>query len=61
MVGVFSPLVRELDEMLYQFEKDFVVDSTALEKLLGWKATGLERALDETWADHLGVSGRQAP
>ena len=42
--AIFSPEMRELTEMLYQFQAPFVMDSTASEKLLSLSPTPLETA-----------------
>ncbi len=39
MLGLFIPEVKESVEMLYEFEKPFVVDSSKFEKTFGMKAT----------------------
>ena len=39
LVGVFSPLIRENVEMLYQFEYDYRFDSSKLERAFGLTAT----------------------
>ncbi|WP_169084106.1 NAD-dependent epimerase/dehydratase family protein [Paenibacillus sp. PL91] len=50
--GLFIPEARESIEMLYQFEEDFVVESTKFTKRFGMAATPLEDALEKTlhWA-----------
>lgn len=53
LLGLFDPMIREVVEMLYQFERDFTVDSSAFEAKFGWKATPLAQAVKETWAAHL--------
>jgi len=37
--GIFIPAAREIIEMMYEFEKDFVVDSSKFTKAFGLKAT----------------------
>jgi nucleoside-diphosphate-sugar epimerase len=46
--AAFSPDARELAEMLYQFERPFVMDSAASEAALGVSATPLETAAAAT-------------
>jgi nucleoside-diphosphate-sugar epimerase len=46
--GVFIPEARESVEMMYQFEKPFIVDSTKFEKQFGWSATDISVAIKET-------------
>src|SRR6185369_8996830 len=43
VLGLFSPFMRELPEVLYQVERDFVVDTSAWTKRFGWKATPLDQ------------------
>lgn len=50
VIGAFSPLVRELTEMMYEFEEPFVVDSSRIASELGVHATTLDRAVAETLA-----------
>jgi nucleoside-diphosphate-sugar epimerase len=52
LLGLFSPMIREVVEMLYQFEKPFTVDASAFEKRFGWKSADWDRAITETWASH---------
>jgi nucleoside-diphosphate-sugar epimerase len=52
LLGVFDPMIREVVEMLYQFEREFTVDASAWEAHFGWKATELEQAVRDTWAAH---------
>ena len=52
LLGLFNPMIREVAEMLYQFEKDFTVDSREFEARFGWKATDLKAAVKATWAAH---------
>ena len=37
--GVFVPVLRELRETAYQFERPYVLDSSAIESQLGLKPT----------------------
>ncbi|MBW7456016.1 NAD-dependent dehydratase, partial [Paenibacillus sepulcri] len=48
--GLFLPEARESIEMLYQFEQDFIVDSSSFTKRFGLAATPLENALAQTLA-----------
>ena len=49
-MGLFNPTVREVIEMLYEFEQPFVVDSTKAEQRLGLAPTPLDEALAATVA-----------
>ncbi len=46
--GLFVPMLRELIEMLYQFERPLVIDSSATEAVLGIRPTPLSEQLDAT-------------
>lgn len=48
--AIFSPQLREMTELLYQFQDPFVMDSTASEKLLDLSPTPLEAATHATIA-----------
>lgn len=50
LVGLFVPAVREMVEMLYEFEQDFVVDHSAYAALCGDHATPLAESLAATVA-----------
>ena len=43
--GVFSPMIRELPEMLYQFERPFVIDATDTIETFGIVPTPLDEQL----------------
>jgi nucleoside-diphosphate-sugar epimerase len=46
--GLFVPEARETVEMMYEFEKPFVVDSTKSEQAFGMSATPMEHAIHQT-------------
>jgi nucleoside-diphosphate-sugar epimerase len=48
-VGLFWPLMREMQEVMYQFERPFVLDSSACTSTFGIDATPLDDALRATW------------
>jgi len=48
MGGFFIPEARETVEMMYEFEKPFIVDSSKFEKAFGMKATPIRDAIRET-------------
>ena len=50
VMGLFNVNVREVIEMLYEFEKPFILDSTKFEKAFGMQATPIEQAVRETVA-----------
>jgi len=58
VMGLFSPMMRELPEVLYQHEKPFVVDDRRFVKAFGVRATDLDTACLETlafWRTKLGL------
>lgn len=57
LVGLFVPAVREMVEMLYEFEEDFVVDHSAYAAVCGDHAT----PLDESLAATVAATRRTAP
>jgi nucleoside-diphosphate-sugar epimerase len=48
MGGLFIPEARETGEMMYEYEKPFIVDSSKFEKTFGMKATPMREAIRET-------------
>jgi nucleoside-diphosphate-sugar epimerase len=48
--GIFIPAARETVEMMYEFEKPFVVDSSKFERAFGMKATPIVDAIKNTVA-----------
>lgn len=50
LVGVFAPSAREVVEMLPEFERPYVVDSSRFEREFGTTATPLDDAIEATLA-----------
>jgi nucleoside-diphosphate-sugar epimerase len=48
LAGLFIPGARESVEMMYEFEKPFVVDSSKFERTFGMRATPIEEAIKTT-------------
>ena len=48
LLGVLDDNLREMREMLYQFECDFVMDSSRFESAFDMQATPLDRAIRQT-------------
>jgi nucleoside-diphosphate-sugar epimerase len=46
--GIFIPEAREMVEMMYEFQKPFVVDSSKFTQAFGDHATPLEDAISQT-------------
>jgi len=47
-MGLFDPAMREMVEMLYEFEEPFIVDHSAFTEAFGDHATPLDEAVRET-------------
>jgi nucleoside-diphosphate-sugar epimerase len=47
-MGIFNPGLREIVEMLYEFEEPFVVDDSRFEREFGEQATPLREAIQRT-------------
>jgi nucleoside-diphosphate-sugar epimerase len=47
-MGLFNPEMREMIEMLYEFEEPFVVDHSKFEQAFGEQATPLREAIADT-------------
>ncbi|MDQ3639461.1 MAG: hypothetical protein M3426_16045 [Actinomycetota bacterium] len=47
-MGLFNPAMREMVEMLYEFEEPFVVDHSAFAQTFGDHAAHLREAVRET-------------
>jgi nucleoside-diphosphate-sugar epimerase len=48
LLGLFIPVLREFVEMMYQFENDYVFDSSKFEKAFGTEATPYRKGIEET-------------
>ncbi|MER7110088.1 NAD-dependent epimerase/dehydratase family protein [Streptomyces sp. NPDC000229] len=48
LASVFSPLIRELKEIRYQFDRPFIVDSSAYEAAFAVRATPLDEQVGAT-------------
>jgi nucleoside-diphosphate-sugar epimerase len=62
-MGLFNPGMREMIEMLYEFEEPFVVDHSKFERAFGEQATPLREAIGETvrWYGSKGTTGDIRP
>ena len=56
LLGLFDDNLREVREMLYQFERDFVMDSSRIESAFGLQATPPHVAIQQTLAWYRGRS-----
>ncbi len=50
ILGIFIPVLREMQEMLYQYEVNYHFDSTKFEKQFGWKPTSYTEGIKQTAA-----------
>ncbi|MEV3989895.1 NAD-dependent epimerase/dehydratase family protein [Streptomyces sp. NPDC049837] len=60
VVSLFSPLIRELAEIRHQFDRPFVVDSSAYEAEFGVRATPVEEQVKATvdwWRERTATTG----
>ncbi|WP_410513483.1 hypothetical protein PaeBR_03225 [Paenibacillus sp. BR2-3] len=48
LLGLFNPNMREMVEMMYQWNHPFVMDSSKFEKTFGMKATSVNEAINNT-------------
>jgi nucleoside-diphosphate-sugar epimerase len=51
-LGLFSPMLRELRETRYQFDKPYILDSSAFESTFGMAPTPLDEGLRAVVVDH---------
>jgi len=49
-MGAFNPVMKEMVEMLYQYDRDYVFDSSRFEKRFGFKATSYRDGIRQTYA-----------
>jgi nucleoside-diphosphate-sugar epimerase len=47
-LGIFNPVIREVPEMLYQKEEDYIVDGSDFEKKFNFRPTSLNDGIAET-------------
>ncbi len=59
--GLFSPVLRELEETRYQLTRPYVLDSRAATATFGLEATPLEQTLAETVAWWRSLTPRRVP
>ncbi|MEJ2615284.1 MAG: NAD-dependent epimerase/dehydratase family protein [Ignavibacteriaceae bacterium] len=48
LIGTFNPLIKELTEMLYQYEVDYIFDSSKFEKKFNFTPTSYEQGIEES-------------
>src|SRR5690606_39222265 len=50
VMGLFNPLIREIQEMMYQSDNDYVFDSTKIEEAYGLAPTPYREGIAATLA-----------
>jgi nucleoside-diphosphate-sugar epimerase len=50
IAGLFIPEAKETVEMMYEFDRPFIIDSSKFERAFGRKATPMHAAIQETVA-----------
>ena len=48
LIGLFVPVLREFPEMMYQYENDYIFDSSKIEKFFSMEATPYKVGIAET-------------
>jgi nucleoside-diphosphate-sugar epimerase len=48
VLSPFNPLLRELDEMMYQYQYDYIFDSSKFEEKFGFTPTSYEQGIEES-------------
>ena len=51
-LGIFIPIMREFPEMLYQYEQDYIFDSSKFEKRFGIKAVSAKEGVRKMIENH---------
>jgi len=46
MIGIFSPVMKEMPEMMYQYDRDYVFDSSKFEKQFNFRPTSYEDGIN---------------
>ena len=49
LIGLFVPVLREFVEMMYQFEEDYIFDSSKFENAFSIKATDYKSGISTTF------------
>jgi nucleoside-diphosphate-sugar epimerase len=51
LMGIFVPVMKELKEMMYQYDRDYVFNSDKFEKRFNFTPTSYEEGVDQTIAN----------
>jgi len=46
-MGIFMPIMRETYEMLYQYDRDYIFDSSKFEQRFGYQPTPYTEGISE--------------
>ena len=57
LAGIFDKTIRELPEMVYQYDRDYVFDSSKFTQRYSFSPTPYEQGIAETVAYHRGLRG----
>jgi len=52
IIGLFTPIMRELVEMLYQYDREYIFDSSKFEKEFGLEPTPYQEGMKITLKEH---------
>jgi len=51
LIGIFVPILREMYEMLYQYDRDYYFDSSKFNNYFNYKPTINLKAIQDTLAE----------
>jgi nucleoside-diphosphate-sugar epimerase len=60
MMSLFNPLMKELSEMMYQYDRDYFFDSSKFIKKFGFRPTSYRDGIREMCRSHVPVAKRPA-
>lgn len=64
VIGLFVPIMKEMVEMMYQYDRDYVFDSSKFERQFDFKPTpyleGINKIVKEDYGDQLSIKKAQA-
>ncbi len=55
LIGIFVPIMREMPEMMYQYDRDYVFNSQKFEKRFDFKPTSYDEGIREVVAADYGI------
>ena len=48
MLGIFIPILKEMPEMMYQYDRDYIFDSSKFEERFNFKPTTYQEGIKIT-------------